>query len=53
MALTSEGVEEQALSALEAEWEQKLQAPLDELADFELKLGQSIGQLQRFLASTS
>ena len=44
---------EQALSTLEAEWERKLQAPLDELADFELKLGQSIGQLQRFLTSTS
>ena len=44
---------EQALTALEAEWEQKLQAPLDELADFELKLAQGIGQLQRFLTSST
>ena len=42
--------EQQALGKLEAEWAQKLQAPLDELADFEQTVDRAATELNAFLA---
>ena len=44
--------DQQALRALEAEWAQKLRAPLDELADFEHNVSQSVIELRAFLDAT-
>lgn len=42
--------EQQALDNLEAEWAQKLQAPLDELADFEETVSRAATELHTFLS---
>ena len=42
--------EQQALDTLEAEWAQKLQAPLDELADFEETVSRAATELHTFLS---
>ena len=42
--------DQQALAALEAEWAQKLQAPLDELSDFEETVSRSATELHMFLS---
>ena len=42
--------EQQALDNLEAEWAHKLQAPLDELADFEETVSRAATELHTFLS---
>ena len=44
------GADQQALAALEAEWAQKLQAPLDELSDFEETVSRAATELHVFLS---
>lgn len=42
--------EQQALEKLEVEWARKLQAPLDELVEFEHTVSQAVTELHAFLA---